>query len=42
MRTLSRLSVVALGHLVEVPLHTWEMRRMLRQNRAGWTDLSVR
>ncbi|MCO1576201.1 hypothetical protein M8C13_10580 [Crossiella sp. SN42] len=37
---LARLSVVLLSRRVEVPAHTSEMQRLLRQNRAGWTDLS--
>ncbi len=40
VRDLSRLSVVLLSRRVEVPVHTDEMQRLLRQNRAGWTDLS--
>ncbi|WHT15624.1 hypothetical protein N8J89_20985 [Crossiella sp. CA-258035] len=37
---LARLSVVLLSRQVEVPVHTHEMQRLLRQHRAGWTDLS--
>jgi hypothetical protein len=29
---------VLLSCCVEVPVHTDEMQRLLRQNRAGWTD----